>query len=49
MKDFILNLDSKNEKRDICGFSLLVLETEKEERISIIRAEESVIITEFLK
>ncbi len=47
MKDFVLNLASKNEKRNIYGFSLLVLETEREERINVIRAEEPLIITEF--
>ena len=47
--DIVLNLDSKHEERKIDGFSLLVLETEKEERISIVMADEPVIITEFRK
>ena len=48
-EDIVLHLDSNNEKRDIDGFSLLVLETEREKRISIVRADEPVIITEFRK
>lgn len=48
-KDFVINLDSKNEKMDISGFSLLLLETEKEEGISVIKAEEPLIVTEFLR
>lgn len=47
VKDFALNLFNKNEKKDMDGFSLLVLETDSEEKISITRADSPVIITEF--
>lgn len=46
--DFTLNLDNHDEKRDIDGFSLFVLETDDEEKISITSANAPVIITEFV-
>jgi environmental stress-induced protein Ves len=50
MKDFVLNLynHGEEEKRDIQGFSLFVLETDDEEKISIIKANSPVIVTEFV-
>lgn len=48
MNDFVLNLKEREEKRDIDGFSLLVLEIDDEEKISITRANSPVIITEFV-
>lgn len=47
VRDFVLNLCNKNEKRDMDGFSLFVIETDSEEKISITRAGSPVIITEF--
>lgn len=47
VRDFVLNLCNKNEKRDMDGFSLFVTETDSEEKISITRAGSPVIITEF--
>ncbi len=47
-EDFVLELCNKGEKREIEGFSLLVLETEVEEEIKIIGCDSPVIITEFL-
>ena len=48
MNDFVLNLHSQDEKREIDGFTLFVLQTEIEEKITIISANLPVIITEFL-
>ncbi|MGN9166258.1 HutD/Ves family protein [Tissierellaceae bacterium HCP3S3_D8] len=48
MNDFVLNLKEREEKRDMDGFSLLVLEIDDEEKISITRANSPVIITEFV-
>jgi environmental stress-induced protein Ves len=48
MKDFVINLYNHNEKRDIDGFSLFVIETDNEEKISITCADSPVIITEFV-
>lgn len=47
MNDFILNLCNHDIKRDINGFSLYILETDDEEKISIIKANSPIIITEF--
>lgn len=47
MNDFSLSLDNNNEKREIDGFSLYVLETESDEKIKLISAKSPVIITEF--
>ena len=46
MDDFVINIDDK--RRNIDGFSLFILETDDEEKISITRADSAVIITEFL-
>jgi environmental stress-induced protein Ves len=46
MNDYVINLNDK--RRNIDGFSLLILETDYEEKISITRANSVVIITEFL-
>jgi environmental stress-induced protein Ves len=46
MNDFILNIN--DEKKEIDGFSLLILETDNEEKISIIKSNLPVIVTEFL-
>ena len=48
MYDFVLSLNNHDERRDIDGFSLYVLETDKEEKISIENADSPVIITEFV-
>ena len=48
MNDFVLDLCNHGEKRDINGFSLFVLETDDDEKISITRANSPVIITEFV-
>ncbi len=48
MNDFVLNLHNYKEKREINGFSLFVLETDDEEKISITCADSPVIITEFV-
>lgn len=48
MDAFILNIKNKDEKRYIDGYSLLVIEIEKEEIISIEKANLPVIMTEFL-
>lgn len=48
MNDFVLNLKNQEEKRNIDGFSLLVLEIDDEEKISITRANSPVVITEFV-
>lgn len=47
MDDFVINLHAHNEKRIIDGFSLFVIETDCEEKISITCADSPVIITEF--
>lgn len=45
MNDFVVNLVDKEETRNIEGFSLFILETDKEETISISSASTPVIIT----
>ncbi|MGD9567090.1 MAG: HutD family protein [Sedimentibacter sp.] len=48
MNNFVLNLDNHEEKREIEGFSLFLIETDREEKISITNADSPVIITEFV-
>ena len=48
MDNFTLNLNDQNGKRYIDGFSLFLIETEKEEMINISKANLPVIITEFI-
>ncbi|AKL93822.1 putative protein HutD family [Clostridium aceticum] len=48
MKDFVINLCNHNEKRNIDGFSLFVIETDSQEKISITSADSPIIITEFV-
>jgi len=48
MNNFVLNLDNHDKKREIEGFSLFLLETDREEKISITKADTPVIITEFV-
>jgi len=48
MNDFVLNLDNREEKRNIDGFSLFVLQIDDDEKISITSANSPVIITEFV-
>jgi len=45
--DFVISLKDCDEKIDVSGFSLLVLETEVEEKISVISADSPLILTEF--
>ncbi|MGO1470048.1 MAG: HutD family protein [Tissierella sp.] len=47
MNDFIVTLEEKGIKRNIDGFSLFVLETNKELEMEIIKASTPVILTEF--
>jgi len=48
MSDFVLNLHSQDEKRELDGFSLFVLETDDDEKIQITSADLPVIVTEFV-
>jgi environmental stress-induced protein Ves len=47
MNDFVLSIDNHGE-RNVEGFSLLVLETDKDEKINIISAKSPLIITEYV-
>ncbi len=46
MNNFVLNLDNNEKKREIECFSLFLLETDREEKISITNADTPVVITE---
>lgn len=48
MNDFIISFRNQEEKRNINGFSLFIVEIEKETKIRIIEASTPVIITEFI-
>jgi len=48
MNDFVLNLDNRDEKRNIDGFSLFGLQIDDDEKISITSSNSPVIITEFV-
>ncbi|NLA13158.1 MAG: HutD family protein [Tissierellia bacterium] len=47
MDDFVIYLEDFDEKIDISAFSLLILEIEDEEKISVISADSPLILTEF--
>ncbi|HOW23132.1 MAG TPA: HutD family protein [Sedimentibacter sp.] len=47
MDDFVIAIEDCDEKIDVSGFSLLVLETDVAEKISIISADSPLILTEF--
>ncbi len=48
MDDFVISLENCDEKIDVSAFSLLILEMEDEEKISIISADSPLILTEFV-
>ena len=47
MDDFVISLEDSDERIDVNAFSLLILETDDEEKISIISADSPLILSEF--
>ena len=47
MDDFVISLEDSDERIDVNAFSVLVLEADDEEKISIISADSSLMLTEF--
>jgi environmental stress-induced protein Ves len=48
MDDFVISLENSNERINVNAFSLLILGTDDEEKISIISADSPLILTEFV-
>jgi len=48
MDDFVISLEDCDEKIDVSAFSLPILETDDEEKISMISADSPLILTEFV-
>ena len=47
MDDFVISLEDSDERIDVNAFSILILETDDEEKISIISADSPLILSEF--
>jgi hypothetical protein len=47
MDDFVISLKDSDERIDVNAFSLLILETDDEEKVSIISADSPLILSEF--